>query len=346
MRVRIRDFIYTSDDLYFATTAYLHPEDRILSFLRYVPDKNGERSKNDRKYTKVDSKQAYKFLSSKYPEYLYNCDITGIKMMGVPLNKVKETLHPEKRLKEIMNNSNNNDLLNKVVKLADVFHEQGGIPYSKMGVSGSILTGLYDPSVSDIDFVIYGFRNHRKALETFGRIKDKTDLKSISDKYWAQLYKKRIKDTSLSYEEFRWYEKRKNNRGVIDGTLFDILLTRDWNEIKGKYGEEKFESLGTAMVKCRVKDAMAAFDNPAVYKIEDVNILEGRDVDITEIASFTHTYSGQVKEGEKIIARGKLEKVTGPNSRYRIVVGTTRESIGEYIKLKELKILLDQKQSF
>jgi predicted nucleotidyltransferase len=346
MRVRIRDFIYTSDDLYFATTAYLHPEDRILSFLRYVPDKNGERSKNGRKYTKVDSKQAYKFLSSKYPEYLYNCDITGIKMMGVPLNKVKEILHPEKRLKEIINNSNNNDLLNKVVKLSDIFHEHARIPYSKMGVSGSILTGLYDPSVSDIDFVIYGLRNHRKALETFGKIKDKTDLKSISDKYWAQLYKKRIKDTSLSYEEFRWYEKRKNNRGVIDGTLFDILLTRDWNEIKGKYGEEKFESLGTAMVKCRVKDAMAAFDNPAVYKIEDVNILEGRDVDITEIASFTHTYSGQVKEGEKIIVRGKLEKVTGPNSRYRIVVGTTRESIGEYIKLKELKILLDQKQSF
>ncbi|MEN4006519.1 MAG: nucleotidyltransferase domain-containing protein [Methanobacteriaceae archaeon] len=332
MRIRTRDFIYTCDDLYFATTAYIHPKDMVLSFLRYVPDEKGERSKNGRKYTKVDSKQAYRFLSNKHPEYLYNC--TGIKMMGVPLNKVKEILRPEERLKEIRNNSNNNDLLNKVVKLSDIFHEYAGIPHSKMGISGSILTGLYDVTVSDIDFVIYGLRNHEKARETFGKIKDKNDLKSISDEHWAQLYEKRIKDTSLSYEEFRWYEQRKNNRGVINGTLFDILLTRDWDEIKGKYGEEKFESMGTAIVECKVKDAAAAFDNPAIYKIEDVNILEGRDVDITEIASFTHTYSGQAKEGEKIIARGKLEKVTGRNSRYRIVVGTTRESINEYIKLR------------
>ena len=38
MRARPRDFILTTDDLFFATTTYLHPEDRILSFLRYIPD--------------------------------------------------------------------------------------------------------------------------------------------------------------------------------------------------------------------------------------------------------------------------------------------------------------------
>lgn len=335
MKARTRDFIYTDDDLYFATTSYLHPEDRILSFLRYVPDKNGERSKNGRKYTKVDSKQAYEFLSNKHPEYLYDCDITGVKMMGVPLNKVKEILRPDERLKGIIDSYNNEDLLKKVVELADIFHHQADIPYSKMGISGSILPGLYDPNVSDLDFVIYGLKNHRKAREKFGEIKDKSDLKSISDEYWAHLYEKRIKDTSLSYEEFQWYEKRKNNRGVFKGVLFDILATRDWDEIKGKYGDEKFESMGTAMVECRVKDALAAFDNPAVYKIEGLNILEGKNVDITEIASYTHTYSGQAREGEEIIAKGKLEKVTGRNSRYRILVGTTRESIDEYIKLKE-----------
>ena len=27
-------------------------------------------------------------------------------------------------------------------------------------------------------------------------------------------------------------EKRKNNRGVVDGTLFDILATRKWDEIR------------------------------------------------------------------------------------------------------------------
>lgn len=338
MRARTRDFIYTKDDLFFATTSYLHPENRILSFLRYIPDINGDRSKHGNRYSKVDSKRAYEFLGNKYSEYLFDSN-KDLKMMGVPLDKVEKILKPEERLKEILNNFNNNELLRKVVKLANIFHNYADIPYSKMGVSGSILPGLYDPAVSDIDFVIYGLKNHRKAMDTFDEIKDKSDLKSISDEYWMRLYEKRMKDDSLSYEEFQWYEKRKNNRGVIDGTLFDILATRDWDEIKGKYGEEKFESLGTAMIECKVADAIGAFDNPAVYEVEDVNILEGEDVPITEVASFTHTYSGQAKDNEEIIVKGKLEKVIGPNTRYRIVVGTTRESIDEYIKLAKLEIL-------
>jgi len=337
MRVRTRDFIYTIDDLFFATTSYLHPEGKILSFLRYTPDPKGERSKNGQRYSKVDSNQAYEFLSNTYPEYLFDSD-KDLKMMGVPFDKVKKILMPEERLKEIINNDNNNELLKKVVKLADIFKDYADIRYSKMGVSGSILPGLYDVTVSDIDFVIYGLKNHRKAMDTFGEIKDKSDLKSISNEYWSRLYEKRIKDSALSYEEFQWYEKRKNNRGVIDRTLFDILATRDWNEIKGKYGEEKYEALGNATIECKVSSALEAFDNPAVYKIEDVNILEGKDVPISEVASFTHTYSGQAKDGEEIIVKGKLEKAFDKNTEYRVVVGTTREALDEYIKLAKSKI--------
>ena len=59
---------------------------------------------------------------------------------------------------------------------------------------------------------------------------------------------------------------------------------------------------------------------------------------IKEVASYTHTYSGQARDGETIIAQGKLEKVTGRTTYYRLIVGTTRESLGEYIKLKNLKL--------
>ncbi len=335
MRARTRDFIHTTDDLFFATTSYLHPVDRFLSFLRYIPDKDGDRSKNRQNYSKVDSDQAYDFLGKFHRDYLFDSD-KDLKMMGVPQDKVEEILRPQERLKEILRAENNNELMKKVVKLAGIFKDYARIPYSKMGVSGSILPGLYDPSISDIDFVFYGLKNHKKAMDTFGEIKDKSDLKSISDEYWKRLYEKRIKDSTLSYEEFQCYEKRKNNRGVIDGTLFDILATRDWNEIKGKYGEDKHESLGNAKIECRIADALGAFDNPAVYTVEDVEFLEGKDVPVTEIASFTHTYSGQAKDGEEVVVKGKLEKVSNKKTIYRIVVGTTREAFDEYIKLKGL----------
>ena len=45
------------------------------------------------------------------------------------------------------------------------------------------------------------------------------------------------------------------------------------------------------------------------------------------LASFTHTYAGEVLEGEKVIARGKVErlKLMEKPDWYRIVVGTTRD---------------------
>jgi len=340
MRARVRDFIHTQDDLFFATTTYLHPNDRILSFLRYIPDPKGDRSTNDSRYSKVDSKQAYNFLDDSFPEYLFDCEVTGVEMMGVPAGKVREILSPVERLKEIIKHPSPDELLLKVVKVSDVFQDEAGISQKHLGISGSVLPGLYNSQVSDIDFVVYGLKNHQKAIETFEYMKndDDNDLKGISDDYWAKLYEKRIKDSTLSFDEFKWYEERKNNRGVVDGTLFDILATREWDEIQGKFGEDTYEPCGTVEIEATVSDALAAFDNPAVYQVENVKIIEGPHVPINEVASYTHTYSGQARDGEIITARGKLEKVMGKTTYYRLIVGTTRESLGEYIKLKYLKL--------
>jgi predicted nucleotidyltransferase len=342
MRARTRDFIYTTDDLFFAVTSYLHPEDRILAFLRYIPDPKGERVKNSSRYSKVDTEQAYQFINNHFNYYLFDHGVSGEKLMGVPHDKVKKILRPDKRLQEIRNNPNN-ELFKKTVKVADFFHDEAGIAYNYMGVSGSILPGLYDPKQSDIDFVIFGLKNHRNAVETFARLKNEPDspLNGIGDEFWKKLYKKRIKDSSLTIEEFKWYENRKSNRGVVDGVLFDILATRDWDEIRETYGGTTSQPLGTVQMECTVTDSLAAFDNPAVYKVEDVHILKGSDMPVDELASFTHTYSGQVKEGERVVAQGKLEKITYIKSGKtinRLVVGTTRESIDEYIKLKDLEI--------
>jgi len=92
--------------------------------------------------------------------------------------------------------------------------------------------------------------------------------------------------------------------------------------------------MGTVKIEATISNALAAFDNPAIYQLEDVTILEGNQIPPSEVASYTHTYAGQAKEGERIIAKGKLEKVSDRNTRYRLMIGSTRESIGEYIKLK------------
>ena len=176
---------------------------------------------------------------------------------GRPTDRIEQILSPVDRLEEIMNHPSPDELLLKVIKVAETFQEQAGINQKHLGISGSVLPGLYDPQVSDIDFVIYGLKNHRKAMETFESMKHQAEspLKAIGDDYWARLYEKRIKDSTLSYDEFRWYEDRKNNRGVVDGTLFDILATREWDEISGTFGEETYEPCGTVEIEAVVSDA-------------------------------------------------------------------------------------------
>ena len=315
-QVRTRDFIYTSDDLYFASTNYIHPENRVISFLRYVPDPEGDREKDGKRYRKVGSEEAYSYLRENYPDYLYFSEVTNVEMMGVPLDKVERIIKPENRLLGLKKTFDeggevkNPELIAKLMDVADFFHFMADIPYDHLGISGSILPGLQKSDVSDLDFVVYGLDNHRRAIAAFKEHRGKEvyieevdkhiTVEGITNDYWDFVYDKRMFDESLTKEEFRWYENRKANRGTINGTLFDI-------------------------------------DNPSLYTIENVEIIDGVDVPLTEVVSFTHTYAGEVIDGEHVIAKGKVEKVivNGEFSHYRIVVGTTREAIDEYLKLKE-----------
>ena len=260
-QVRTRDFIYTSDDLYFASTNYIHPENRVISFLRYVPDPEGDREKDGKRYRKVGSEEAYSYLRENYPDYLYFSEVTNVEMMGVPLEKVEKIIKPEERLLGLKKTFDeggevkNPELIAKLMDVADFFHFMADIPYDHLGISGSILPGLQKSDVSDLDFVVYGLDNHRRAIAAFKEHRGKEvyikevdkhiTVEGITNDYWDFVYDKRMFDESLTKEEFRWYENRKANRGTINGTLFDILATKDYDEIEGTWGDTVYEPQGS-----------------------------------------------------------------------------------------------------
>ncbi|MDK2790934.1 MAG: uncharacterized protein PWP15_1443 [Methanothermococcus sp.] len=356
MRTRLRDFVEVEEG-FFAVNTYYHPEDRIISFLRYLNlekignevlkkyelDPKDIRTLNGKKYIKVaETGKAYEILKEYYPEYLFYDEFNDVLLHGIPKDRVKNILRPHERLEEILN-SQNNEYEEKCAKLANILNEYG-LDYKNMGVSGSTVLKLNNKN-SDIDFVIYGMKNHKKAREILEETFKDGKLSPLSDEFWQKAYKKRIKDGTLSYDEFVWHEKRKFNRGVVDGVMFDLLATREWDEITENYGSKKYENLGFVKIEATVKNDDYMFDNPAVYEVEDVKILntDGLDLnyeDIKEVVSFTHTYAGQCFEGERIVVRGKLENVIFSNkgeknnkNYKRVVVGTSREAFNEYIKL-------------
>lgn len=338
MDIRPRFFIKTKDNLFFAVTHYHHPDTHYLAFLRYVPCVDGPRQANGIRYKKLDSYEAYRYVEKHHPDYLFDWNVENKKMMGVLKEDVDEILSPIDKLDEIRNNGEDSRLYTKIRLLSDIFHREAGIAYENMGVSGSTLLNLQDDSTSDIDFIVFGRENHRRAIDLYSRLKNDPDspLEKISGDYWRQVYEKRIKDDSMTIDEFVWYESRKNNRGIICGTLFDILFTKNPDEI-GDEDEIYFKPLGKIIIRCKIVDDENSYGTPAIYKVSDVEFLEGDVVNIEKIVSFTHTYTGIVKNNEEVIASGVCEEATRKDSSkvYNLLIGSTRESLNEYVKLAE-----------
>ena len=114
------------------------------------------------------------------------------------------------------------------------------------------------------------------------------------------------------------HEKRKGNRGMVQGTYFDLLFTRDWEQIQP---QPPGRPAGAARIEARVTNADFSFDSPAIYHLDHP--------EVKEIFCYSHTYAGQALPGESIEARGVLEET---EDGLRLVVGTTREARGEWIR--------------
>ena len=114
----------------------------------------------------------------------------------------------------------------RVRKIAGLLAE-GGVPREQMGITGSMLVGLHSPS-SDIDFVVYG-PLWWKARDIVARAKAEGKIGDLDEATWRKIYSKRKPE--ISFDEFMLHEMRKGNRGMIDGTYFDLLFTRDWSQI-------------------------------------------------------------------------------------------------------------------
>ncbi len=298
LRTRLRDFILTKDDWIFAVADYCH-EGGIRSILRYVPDPEGTRGV-DKKYRKMDFDDAFIFMKTARPEWVSDVHI-------VPWDSVKEILAPDKRLPQI---TEKNEKVKAIVKSLEKY-----VPLENMGVTGSLLPGLEIGS-SDIDFIVYGI-SWFTARDIIRQEKQKKNpITEISEDMWQDIYKKRRPD--ISFDEFLLHEIRKGNRGMVGGTYFDLLYVRDWKDITPCL---RGIDIGNKTIEATVINADFAFDSPAIYKIDHP--------EISYVLSYTHTYAGQALVGERIEARGMVEIV---GNMKRLVVGTTREPKGEWIR--------------
>lgn len=341
---RDRDYLLTPEGFIFTVIGNLHPADRVIAYLKYVPDERGKwglgRSRYRRAlehYNVPSVMDSMRFLREKAPHYVFESTVDGISLPAVPKDRIVKHFCPEVRLLELRSAQNRDELESKSLRLIELISEKAGVPIDSLGLTGSILAGIHNLAFSDIDLVVYGFDNALRVRTTLQMMKDSSSaairrLAGASQEKWIA---ERLKSTPLTRGDVIALFKRKWNIGQFGETTFSIHAVHLETEISNRYGDERYVPLGIVDAAGIVVDATESLFMPAVYRVASPR-LEGvfSGLTIDQIVSYEGLYSDIAREGEIISCRGKLERVVSSSGLgYRIVVGSPEARGTDFIVL-------------
>ncbi len=311
------DYIRTVEGLYFAVKGERHPKDRIIAYLRYLPDQEGDREQHGVKYRRVYSiEDTTKYLKQNHPQYLSKVEWLNQTLQTVPLSRIDKVFSPRTRLQEIIHKPETKleKLLKKfVVKLCS----DSGVTTQNYGVSGSQLIKLATAE-SDIDLNVYGREEGRKVYESLKRLRKKLNWVSPYNSITIQeVLKSRWGDTDQNLEKLSKIEINKVLQGKVkDIDYFIRLLLIE---------SDTFTSIprGRIKIKAKVIDASDSIYTPCTYLVDDVICLDPIKCSrITELKSYRGKFTEQAVEGDTVDLKGKLEEVNSPKGTFfRVILG-------------------------
>jgi predicted nucleotidyltransferase len=278
-------------------------------------------------YGKIYSfSERFQFLEQHMPNLIVHDPVFDATLCEVPVDTVVEHYDPVEKLRLLRASKKLGDLERKVVHLTEELQEASGIPWSSIGISGSVLLGLCTEK-SDMDPVVYGEENGRRAYEALEALlqDDAAGFKQYTRGELQALFDFRSKDTIMGFEDFARVERRKAFQGMYEGTDFFIRFVKDWSQVTEQYGDVCYKNAGYAKITATITDDSEALFTPCTYKTENVTVEEGAKLEpIREIVSFRGRFCEQARKGEKVTAQGKVEYVTDKRSgktHYRLILG-------------------------
>ena len=302
-----KDFIETQEGLRFAVVEGGLEQGRVLCFLRYI--------KKGGNWQKLATEQANALLKAECPDYLYYSAMKDTFLHAVPEARILDHYQPRSKLSALMAGQASDPIEQDLIQLCNCFLQQG-LNINQFGVTGSLLIGAQQPQ-SDIDLVVYDRKQFHSARTIIRQLIGENILQALSEQDWRDCYQRRA--CALSLEDYTWHERRKFNKAIVNGRKFDLNLL-DQRSVEQPVSYKK---QGSIRLTTTISDDRWAFDYPSIFKIDHRQI--------SKIVSYTATYTGQAFNGEQIEVSGLLEQAE--NGHKRIVVGSSREADGEYIRV-------------
>ena len=246
---------------------------------------------------------------------MYYSTVLDAHVHAVPLMRIVKHHRPKQRLQDLMQATLHDAIESDLFQLCKLL-QQGGLDLAQAGITGSILIGAQQAS-SDIDLVCYSRAAFHQCREITRELIAQQLLYDLDEQDWQASYQRRSCD--LSYSDYVWHERRKYNKAVINGRKFDLNFIDETL----KPDLANYQKCEVISLECIITDDTQGFDYPAEFKIEHGQI--------DAIVCFTATYTGQALKGETVLVSGIVEQ--NQHGVKRIVVGSSREAHGEYIRV-------------
>ncbi len=341
--LRDRDVFHDKAGRVFVALGYIQPKDRILSFIKYVPNAEGTWQADGVRYTRVfwgGGVSATKGMEIVSSDYLVDDEHFGTELLEVPKDDVAKYFSPELRLKEIIEKGQNDRLEWAVARMATTLHESLEIPLERLGVTGSIVWKAHDPSYSDINMNIYGFETAWHLQEGYDKVAELNDhmrLRQMSE--WERTMSRVVERIPvLPMDDMRKLFTRRRGLYCDDLSIgvMPILLP---DEAPIIHGSESYTTVTPAPVRVEmeiINDQYGLF-LPALYEGQSkpLTIIEGEHV--SRIMVYEGSFRGLIQNGDTVEVSGIIQRVTpkAPKGEifYQMMVGSKAGAGKEFIRL-------------
>ena len=316
--------VETVAGLIFTVKGVVHPPDRVVAYLRYVPDERGERLRGRKRYRRVYSvAEREETLRALGLSYRVDDPMLGVPVDAVPWDDVTCVYDPRERLQRLRSDGPDGALAEDALALAELLRDAAVVPGTALGLTGSLLFDLHTAE-SDIDLVVYGDGECRKVHAALTRLlADSSVLRRPRGKELMAIHETHRADTPLSAADFVRLQAGKVNEGRFAGRPYFVRFVKLPAEVPARYGDPRFAPAGRALVEARVVNDRDALFTPCQYGLSEPRFLEGPHADLAEVVSFRGRFADQARVGQRVRARGALERVV-----WRERAETTRLVVG------------------
>lgn len=326
--------VETADGMIFTVKGLQQPPDRVIAYLRYLPDPAGERQRGTVAYRRVYRfEEQQEILRSCRPQALVRDPVLGLEVQSVARDEVAVVHDPVAFLARLRRGGPRDPVEQDGLALAGMIQAGAGVAWESLGISGSLMLGTQRPE-SDLDLLVYGRQAGLAVHRALGELLDQAGgpLQRPGRAALRELYRAHRPETPLSFEQFCWSQGRKVNESRFRGRPVFVRFVPRPAEMGLRYGDCSYRPLGPSRLRARVIEDRWGIFTPCVYGLAEVRVLEGGPAEmVREIVSHRGRFADQVRADEGCEAVGVLEQVLPLEGEpyQRLVIGGRA---GDYLR--------------